>query len=161
MGKAETEFEAGYELPPVAGKFGGRLPVGVDVCEYLSIPSNTQGRSAEANYAKEYARRVAAAKLDLTDAEGIPTCLDTPIGSVTVASGANMAERQVKLFGKLDSFDFDDSCLFSPTASGSKSGTSPADTWSNLFEGATQSLRTSVESWPKHHTVVFDAIALL
>ena len=63
-----TESDVNREddrYPAVVAMRCGRLPIGIDVKDFLSLPANVDGKSAEANYAKEYTRRVAAAKMDV------------------------------------------------------------------------------------------------
>ena len=71
--------------------------------DFLSLPANVDGKSAEANYAKEYTRRVAAAKLDVASLNQptLPVPQETFLFSVSGGKVADMASQQTELFSKL------------------------------------------------------------
>jgi hypothetical protein len=148
--------------PAVVGMRCGRLPIGVDVQEFLSLPANVTGKSAEANYAKEYTRRVVAAQLDASSLTGptkaVPT--EASLFSISCGSAADKAAQQTELFGKLDAFLFDETKLY-PSHADTQQSMQRADDWSAQLGAETADLRAQVNQWPKHHTVVLEAAAHL
>ena len=152
----------------------GRLPDGIGAIAFLSQPANiskNRGRpSAEANYAREYARRAPGYRPN-PDEPSDATVLASPSQSIVarrlpptchISSGeaAEMRKEQLKFFAKLDAFKVkDEECL----GVGSQRKRLEEETpWNALFRRTVAALNSAdTEALPSHFVVLDAAVFLL